>query len=44
MTPVAQGVRDRLRTGAAEYLQDLRADVLQTAAGGYDPAGSAKRR
>lgn len=43
MAPVAQGVRDRLRNGAAEYLRDLRAEVLATAARGYDPSRSGKR-
>jgi len=43
MPPIDQGVRDRLRNGSAEYLRDLRADILTTAAGGYRPAGSAER-
>lgn len=43
MPPIAQRVRDRLRKGAAEYLRDLRADVLATAARGYGPAGSGQR-
>jgi polysaccharide pyruvyl transferase WcaK-like protein len=43
MPPIAQSVRDRLRNGAAEYLRDLRADVLATAARGYDPEGSGQR-
>jgi polysaccharide pyruvyl transferase WcaK-like protein len=43
MPPIAQSVRDRLRNGAAEYLRDLRADVLATAARGYDPTGSGQR-
>ena len=44
MPPIAQSVRDRLHDGATEYLRDLRADVLATAAHGYAPVGSAKRR
>jgi polysaccharide pyruvyl transferase WcaK-like protein len=43
MTPIAQSERDRLRNGAIDYLRDLRADVLATAARGYDPGGSQKR-
>jgi polysaccharide pyruvyl transferase WcaK-like protein len=44
MRPIAQEVRDRLRNGAAEYLRDLRAEVLATAARGYDPGDSAQGR
>jgi polysaccharide pyruvyl transferase WcaK-like protein len=43
MQPVEQTVRDRLRNGATEYLRDLRADVLCTAARGYDPGASGQR-
>jgi polysaccharide pyruvyl transferase WcaK-like protein len=43
MTPVAQSVRDRLRDGAAAYLGDLRAEIVATAARGYDPAASRQR-
>lgn len=40
MQPIAQSVRERLHDGAAAYLRDLRADVLATAARGYDPGSS----
>jgi polysaccharide pyruvyl transferase WcaK-like protein len=44
MAPIAQGVRDRLKAGATQYLRDLRSDIVATAADGYDPSASAQRR
>lgn len=44
MPAIAESVRARLRAGAADYLRDLRAEVLATAARGYDAAASGQRR
>jgi polysaccharide pyruvyl transferase WcaK-like protein len=44
MPRIAEDVRLRLRNGATEYLHDLRADVVATAAGGYGAAASRQRR
>lgn len=44
MPRIADDVRVRLRSGAADYLRDLRADVLATAARGVGPAASGQRR
>ena len=44
MPPITEDVRQRLRSGATEYLRDLRADVLATAAHGYGAAASGQRR